>query len=122
LTSPTLPSYITYPAYPTLNIGPTVALTLGTTPSVTYNWYVQGISIISGSTAVYAPLTINLYHECYGLTVSSPVASTYSYTIKDAIQNNILASFQINDLTRLSCITFTLLDLSSNPTSLPTYA
>jgi hypothetical protein len=81
LTSPTLPSYITFTTYPTLTIGPTTALTLGTTASVTNNWYVKGLSMISGRNALFAPLTVNIYHECYGLTISSPVASTFSYTI-----------------------------------------
>jgi len=64
-----------------LTIGPTSALTLGTTPSVTFNWYVKGTSIIDGSIGVFAQLTVHIYHECYGLLISSPVHITHSYTI-----------------------------------------
>ena len=79
LTSPALPSYITYTTYPTLTFGPSTALTLGTSPSITYNWYVQGLSIITGKVPVFSPLTVNIYHECFTQSVTNTVASSFIY-------------------------------------------
>ena len=103
--------------YPTLTIGPTGLGVLGTTPMITDTWSVAASSVITGGATVFAPLTINIYNECYSTAISlSQATTTFSYKITDPQITYQIPSFTITTTTAIAdnCVTFTLIDTATN--------
>ena len=55
--------------YPTLTIGPTVRGVIGTSPSKVLSYSIKGLNSLT-STSVFTSLTITVYHECTGATIT----------------------------------------------------